>query len=86
MEAGISYPRVASFTPLPGKRLRVVFRNGAVRIYDCTGLLAEGPFRPLSSEAFFRSVRADPHGYGIAWNDEIDLAESELWIHGTAAT
>jgi hypothetical protein len=27
----------------------------------------------------------DKHGYGIAWNDELDLSESELWINGLSA-
>ena len=30
----------------------------------------------------FRRVRADDHGYAVVWTDEIDLAESELWING----
>jgi len=30
-------------------------------------------------------VKADKHGYGISWNDEIDLSESELWLNGEAA-
>jgi hypothetical protein len=29
------YPKVQSVAALPGKRLRVAFRNGQVRIYDC---------------------------------------------------
>ena len=27
----------------------------------------------------------DKHGYGIVWNDELDLSESELWINGLPA-
>jgi hypothetical protein len=40
----------------------------------------------LADEGFFRNVRADPHGFGIVWNDQVDLSESELWINGTAET
>jgi len=25
---------------------------------------------------------ADPHGYAVVWNDDIDLAESEIWLKG----
>ena len=77
-----TYPKVTAVEPLPGKRLRVTFANGAIRIYDCTPLLREQPFRLLSEETFFRTVHADTHGYGVMWHDEVDLAESELWIHG----
>jgi len=31
------------------------------------------------------SVKAHIGGYGISWNDEIDLSESELWTHVCAA-
>jgi len=39
----------------------------------------------LQNDAMFREVHADTHGYGVIWNDEIDLAESEIWINGKAA-
>jgi hypothetical protein len=68
------------------RRLRVSFSNGGARIYDCTPLLAESAFRELADEGFFRNVRAAPHGFGIVWNDQVDLSESELWINGTAET
>ncbi len=63
----------------------VTFENGAVRLYDCRPLLAEAVFRPLADDAFFQHVRPDPHGYAVLWSDEIDLAESELWLNGKPA-
>ncbi|MBI4229259.1 MAG: DUF2442 domain-containing protein [Planctomycetes bacterium] len=80
-----TYPLVASVKPLAGKHLLVEFRNGTAKVYDCTPLLAEEAFAPLADETLFRSVRADPHGYGVLWNDAVDLAESELWLHGETA-
>lgn len=77
------YPKVESVEPAQGKRLRVRFTNGAVRVYDCAPLLSLEAFRVLENEAFFRSVRSDEHGYGVVWNDDVDLAESELWLKGT---
>jgi len=82
METRTSYPRVESVVPLRGKRLRVTFRNGVTKVYDCTPLLADEPFKPLADDVLFRSAEADPHGYGVSWGDEIDLAEAELWLHG----
>lgn len=67
---------------MPGKTLLVRFENGVQKLYDCTPLIQTEVFRPLRDEVIFRCVHADPHGYGVIWNDEIDLAESELWING----
>jgi len=82
MKTYTSYPRIESVTALSDKRLRVRFRNGVTKVYDCTPLLTEEPFRALADDALFRTVKADPHGYGVAWGDNIDLAEAELWLHG----
>ena len=79
-----SHPKVDAVQPLSGRRLRVHFSNGQSSVYDCTSLLADSAFRLLANEAFFQNVRADPHGFGVVWNDEVDLSESELWLHGTA--
>jgi len=79
-----SYPRVDAVQPLPGRRLRVHFSYGQSSVYDCSSLLSDPAFRLLADEAFFRNVRADPHGFGVVWSDQVDLSESELWLHGTA--
>lgn len=76
------YRRAKSAQALPGKRLRVTFENDEVREYDYTPLLQEAAFRSLHDDAFFRNVSSDPHGYGVAWSDDVDLAESALWLHG----
>ena len=77
------HPKVKSVTPLPCKHLKITFANGVTKVYDCTPLTNEQPFARLQDEALFRNVRADPAGYGVIWNDEIDLSEAELWIHGS---
>jgi len=85
MSVVIQYPRVVSVEALGQKRLLVGFTNGVTKVYDCTPLLASKPFKPLADDALFRCVKADPHGYGVVWNDGIDLAESELWENGERA-
>lgn len=82
MRKTATYPHVRSVRPLTGKRLRVTFANGVAKIYDCTPLLKEDAFKPLEDEALFRSIHVEAHGYAVVWTDEIDLAESELWLHG----
>lgn len=77
-----AYPKITRVTPSTGKILMVQFDNGVRKEYDCMPLLQSEAFMPLNDDALFRCAHADPHGYGVVWNDEIDLAESEIWING----
>jgi hypothetical protein len=77
-----TYPKVKSVTPLSGKQLFVTFTTGDTRVYDCAPLLNESSFYSLKDDAFFRNVHVDQTGYGVVWNDNVDLSESELWING----
>lgn len=79
------YPKINSVKPIKNKCLLVIFNNGIKNIYDCAPLLKEKAFSSLTNDELFRSVKADKGGHGISWNDEIDLSESELWIHGLPA-
>ena len=76
------YPKVSSVSFRSDMRLLVTFENGVRKLYDCSPLLQTDTFGPLREEWLFRSVRADPGGYGISWSDELDLSESELWENG----
>jgi hypothetical protein len=75
-------PRVKSVAPLKDRRLLVTFINGVQKVYDCQRILELDRFQLLKHEAFFKAVRVDPGGYGISWDDEVDLSEYELWNNG----
>ena len=79
-----TYPKIKSVTPLSGKQLFVTFITGDTRVYDCSPLLKESSFYSLKDDAFFKNVHVDQTGYGVVWNDNVDLSESELWINGKA--
>ena len=85
MTISTKFPRIQNVEPRRGKTLLVTFENGNQKVYDCTPLLQSDVFRSLQDEAVFRCARADSHGYGVIWNDDIDLAESEIWINGRPA-
>jgi hypothetical protein len=76
-------PRIESVKPLARKRLLVKFVNGVEKVYDCKQLLHLDMFQSLRNEAFFRSVKVDAGGYGVSWDDNVDLSEYELWVNGT---
>jgi Protein of unknown function (DUF2442) len=75
-------PRIASIEIAGATELLVLFDNGAEKIYDVNPLLARPAFQPLANPAIFKTVRVDAGGYGISWNDDIDLSEYEIWTHG----
>ncbi len=63
--------------------LKVWFIDGNVKLYDVKGLTNRWKiFESLKDESLFKKVKVDQGGYGIIWNDELDLACDELWEHG----
>ena len=77
-------PNFASktYTALEDKKLLVKFVNHIEKIYDCKPLMGRfEPFKALENEVFFKQVKVDSGGYGISWNDKVDLSEHELWIN-----
>ena len=77
------YPKIVSVKSLSKKRLEVVFDNGITKIYDCTPLIKDDAFKPLKNDVLFNCAKTDIGGYGIIWNDHIDLSEAELWKNGS---
>lgn len=60
------------------------FENGIKKKYDIKTLIEEyAIFKKLKSDKeLFNHVMVDNGGYGISWNDEIDLAAEEIWENG----
>jgi hypothetical protein len=75
-------PKILSVQVQEHKKLLIKFVNGTEKVYDCAQLLRMEMFQLLKNDAFFKSVKVDAGGYGISWNDEIDLSEYELWTNG----
>ena len=79
-------PKVLSVQPLDDKKLLVKFVNGVEKIYDCKPLIEKfEPFKALENEVFFKQVKVDAGGYGISWNNKVDLSEYELWVNAVEA-
>lgn len=79
------FRKIALIRPLPDYWLHAVFEDGAERRYDVKPLFDKWePFKALLLGDLFGSVRVDEGGYGISWNDEVDLACDELYFNGTS--
>ncbi len=84
IEGEMMFHKVKSVAALPDHKLSVQFSEGVTKIYDMSPLFVRLPvFRYLQDhiDEFF-SVTVDTGGYGIVWNDDLDLSCDELWENG----
>ncbi len=77
---------VETVKPLPEFGLLVTFVCGETKKYNVKPLLdLWKPFQALAEEkGLFEQVQVDVGGYGIIWNDEIDLSCNELYENGVS--
>lgn len=78
------FHRIKSIVPMEDYNLQIVFQDNTVKKYDIKPLFEIWEaFEALRSiPGLYQQVKVDTGGYGISWNDEIDLACNELWEHG----
>lgn len=78
------FHKVKNVSALPEYKLSVQFSEGVTKIYDVNQLFEKLPvfgyFKDRMEE--FYQVTVDVGGYGIVWNDDLDLSCDELWEHG----
>ena len=80
--------KVHEVKPLGDYTLLVKFEKGEQKIYDIKPLFEKwGTFKDLYSiHGLFEQVKVDSGGYGISWNDDIDLSCNELYENGISYT
>ena len=78
------FHKIKNVFPLPEYKLSIQFSEGITKLYDIKPLFETmTSFRALEkSTELFAGVRVDTGGYGIVWNDELDLSCDELWENG----
>ncbi len=78
------FHKVTAVRPDGGYFLLVEFADGTTKRYDVSQLFGKWPvFLDLREQSLFDRVRVDPGGYGISWNDKLDLSCDELYYMGT---
>lgn len=85
IERGITlFYRVQSVETKDNFVLSVLFTDGVITEYDVKPLFLKWDvFNNLKTiNGLFQQVKVDAGGFGISWNDEIDLASEELRING----
>ena len=78
------FHKIKNVFALPEYKLSVQFSEGVTKIYDVKPLFEKIPlFATLKNDqAEFACVSVDVGGYGIVWNDDLDLSCDELWENG----
>ena len=77
------FHKVNSVSPLNNYELSIHFWDGTTKIYDVKPRFDKQPvFRVLRKDNKFNKVHVDEGGYGISWDDNIDLSCDELWYGG----
>lgn len=78
------YRKIKSVKPLNNLKLSAVFQDGTEKEYNVGALSSAFPqFKEFDTNPdLFAQVKVDVGGYGISWNDELDLSADEIWKCG----
>ena len=78
------FHKVKEIKPMKKYVLLATFHDDTVKSYDVEPLFEKiKVFCALRDvQGLFEQVKVDVGGYGISWNDELDLACDELWYNG----
>lgn len=78
------FHKVIAVKALSDYILEVTFENNEIKKYDVKPLFEKWElFQSLQDiPSLFEQVKVDVGGYGISWNDEIDLSCNELYENG----
>ena len=77
------FHKVTNVYPLDNYRLLVYFEDGASKIYDVRPLFEwKDVFKTLKENELFYRVIVEQGGYGVSWNDDVDISSEELYSKG----
>lgn len=62
--------------------LIVLFDNGITKEINFYEKLNDDFYADLRNRLLFEQAKVDSGGYGVSWNDDIDISEYELWNIG----
>ncbi len=75
-------PKIISAQVIGDRTLLIEFSQGEFKKYDISNLLSKEMFAPLRNPSFFKNFKIELGGYGLVWNEDIDISEYELWKNG----
>lgn len=79
----MEFHTIKAIKPLENMILEAIFSNGKIKKYDMKNLIKKQEvFKGLENKELFNKVKVDIGGYGIVWNEDIDLSSEEIWKNG----
>ena len=78
------FHKIKKIQPLSDYKLLVNFASGEQKKYNVESLFDKWEsFRAfIFTTGLFEQVQLDSGGYGVSWNDELDLSCNELYNNG----
>ena len=78
------FHKIKNITPVKEFTVLAHFTDGTDKLYDMKPLMEQyEAFHSLKTiPGLFEQVRADVGGYGVVWNEDIDLDAEEIWVNG----
>ena len=77
------FHKIKNVYPNDNMIIEVDFDNKVRKEYDIKTILNKWIiFKKLEDEELFKKVKVDVGGYGVSWNENIDLSCEELWENG----
>ncbi len=77
------FHKIKSIIPQENYKIIVLFSEGVTKLYDINPLFEKFDiFNQLKNNSLFYECVVDTGGYGISWNDDIDLSCDELFFNG----
>ncbi len=74
---------ITEIKPKENLILEAVFADGEIIRFDVKTMFEKYPvFRSLENEELFKNVKIDGVGYGISWNDDLDLSSDGIYLRG----
>lgn len=73
-------PKIKDIKVFPDQyTIVVLFDNKIIREINFTKKIEEDFYCDLKNKVLFSMVTIDAGGYGLSWNDDIDISEYELY-------
>ena len=76
--------KIRYLTPKDNYKLIVEFINGVTKEYDMKKIMEKFPVFNLllKDKELYYNAYVDTGGYGVVWNEDIDISCNELWTNG----
>lgn len=77
------FHKIKEVLPKENLIIEVEFENKIKKEYDIKRILNKwSVFEELKDNKLFKNVKVDMGGYGVIWNENIDLSCEEIWENG----